>query len=191
MTGHTDRRLLRRVLIAGAMLAATVFGALVAAPARPPAPVYAPPAFSQRQVIGQPQPLTPMQVAPGSQPQLPGPPPPLPPLPGSPATRVASATSAAQPPAAPRRESGSLIFDGVPLPDPQLEARLAHYLQSRGATFLDWMADGSLLISTRFGETEQVHRVEAPLGQREQLTFYPDAIEWARAAKSGTGFAFL
>ena len=85
---------------------------------------------------------------------------------------------------APGFRNALLSRDGVPLPDPQLEARLAHYLQSRGATFLDWMADGSLLISTRFGETEQVHRVEAPLGQREQLTFYPDAIEWARAAKS-------
>jgi dipeptidyl aminopeptidase/acylaminoacyl peptidase len=192
MTGHTDHRLSRRVLIAGAMLAVTVLGAVFAAHARPPAPVYVPPAYSQRQ-FGQAQPLLPMQTSPASQPQpqLPGPPPPLPPLPGSPATRVASATSAAQPPSTPRHESGSLIFDGVPPANPQLETRLSHYLQSRGATFLDWMADGSLLISTRFGETEQVHRVEAPLGQREQLTFYPDAIEWARAAKSGTGFAFL
>src|SRR5215470_771306 len=89
------------------------------------------------------------------------------------------------------RERGNLIFDGIPPPDPVLAARLPRYQQSRGATFLDWLADGSLLVSTRFGDTEQVHRVSAPLGMREQLTFYSDPIEWARGAKSGTGFVFL
>jgi len=86
---------------------------------------------------------------------------------------------------------GDLVFDGIPPPDPALAARLARYQQSRGATFLDWMADGSMLIETRFGDTVQVHRVAAPLGMREQLTFYPDPIAWARAARSGSGFVFL
>ena len=90
-----------------------------------------------------------------------------------------------------RRESGGLVFDGVPPPDGQLAAQLARYQQSRGATFLDWLPDGSMLISTRFGETEQVHRVAAPLATREQLTFYGDPITWARAAKAGAGFVFL
>ena len=90
-----------------------------------------------------------------------------------------------------RRVSGGLVFDGIPQPDPQLAARLARYQQSRGATFLDWLADGSILIATRFGETEQVHRVASPLGMREQLTFYGDPITWARAARSGSGFVFL
>ena len=89
------------------------------------------------------------------------------------------------------RERGNLIFDGIPPADPALAARLARYQQSRGATFLDWLADGSLLMSTRFGDTEQVHRVSTPLGMREQLTFYSDPIEWARGAKSGKGFVFL
>jgi acetyl esterase/lipase/Tol biopolymer transport system component len=89
------------------------------------------------------------------------------------------------------RERGDLVFDGIPPADAGLAARLARYQQSRGATFLDWLADGSLIASTRFGDTEQVHRVNAPLGMREQLTFYSDPIEWARGAKSGTGFVFL
>jgi dipeptidyl aminopeptidase/acylaminoacyl peptidase len=101
-------------------------------------------------------------------------------------TRVAAPAQLGQ-----HREEGHLVFDGVPPPDPALAARLARYQQSRGATFLDWMADGSLLIETRFGDTEQVHRVSAPLGMREQLTFNADPIEWARAARSGTGFVFL
>jgi len=89
------------------------------------------------------------------------------------------------------RVEGKLVFDGVPAPDPALAQRLARYQQSRGATFLDWTADGSLLIQTRFGATEQVHRVAAPLGMREQLTFYDEPIEWAHAARSGAGFVFL
>jgi dipeptidyl aminopeptidase/acylaminoacyl peptidase len=193
MTGHTDHRLLKATLIAGAMLAVAMLGAVVAVHARPPAGgTYVPPAYSPPPMMGQAPQYPTLQAPPAAQPRplLPGPPPPLPPLPGSTSTRVAAATSAAQP-ASQHRETGSLIFDGVPPPDPQLEMRLSHYLQSRSATFLDWTADGSLLISTRFGETEQVHRVAAPLADREQLTFYPDAIEWARAVKSGSGFAFL
>jgi dipeptidyl aminopeptidase/acylaminoacyl peptidase len=89
------------------------------------------------------------------------------------------------------RESGELLYDGIPPPDAQLAARLARYQESRGATFLDWTADGGMLIETRFGETLQVHRVTQPLGMREQLTFYPDPIEWARPARSGSGFVFL
>jgi dipeptidyl aminopeptidase/acylaminoacyl peptidase len=96
-----------------------------------------------------------------------------------------------QSPATQHRERGNLVFDGIPPADPVLAARLARYQQSRGATFLDWLADGSVLVSTRFGDTEQVHRVSSPLGMREQLTFYSDPIEWARGAKSGKGFAFL
>jgi dipeptidyl aminopeptidase/acylaminoacyl peptidase len=106
-------------------------------------------------------------------------------------TALLAAAASAQSPGPPRRVQGGLVFDGVPAPDAALAARLERYQQSRGATFLDWMADGSLLIQTRFGETEQVHRVAAPLATREQLTFYADAIEWARAARAGAGFVFL
>jgi len=110
----------------------------------------------------------------------------------APAVIAQAQPGAAPPPAAPqRRESGGLIFDGVPPPDPQLAAELARYQQSRGATFLDWLPDGSMLIATRFGETDQVHRVAAPLAMREQLTFYDDPISWGRAAKRGMGFVFL
>src|SRR6185312_1157551 len=100
--------------------------------------------------------------------------------------------AAAVPAQQPRtRVEGNLVFDGVPAADPALAQRLQRYQQSRGATFLDWTADGSLLIQTRFGATEQVHRVAAPLGMREQLTFYDEPIEWAHAARSGAGFVFL
>ena len=81
-----------------------------------------------------------------------------------------------------RGERGSLVFDGIPARDPAANPRLDLYLQSRQADFIDWLADGSLLIRTRFGDTEQLHRVRAPLGQREQLTFGPDTVRDAAAS---------
>jgi pimeloyl-ACP methyl ester carboxylesterase len=103
---------------------------------------------------------------------------------------LAACVALAQPPTQ-HRERGNLVFDGVPVPDEAFASVVERYLQSRGATFLDWTADGGLLVSTRFGESEQVHKVAAPLGTREQLTFFAGPIEWARAAKLGAGFAFL
>jgi dipeptidyl aminopeptidase/acylaminoacyl peptidase len=100
-----------------------------------------------------------------------------------------AATPAARAPA--HLERGDLMFEGIPPPDAALNARLDGYLQSREATFLDWLPDGAMLIATRFGDTLQAHRVQAPLAAREQLTFYRDPISWVRAAHSGGRFAFL
>ena len=88
----------------------------------------------------------------------------------------------AAPAATPQRvEQDNLVFDGIPERDPQVAASLGQWLESRSASFVDWLADGSLLVSTRFADTEQLHRVRFPLGQREQLTWYRDAIRSAVA----------
>jgi len=92
-----------------------------------------------------------------------------------------------------RQEQGSLVLEGVPAHDAALAERLAPYLDSRNAEFLDWLSDTSLLVATRFGETEQIHRVAAPLGMREQLTFYSQSIDTARVPQvtNAEGFVFL
>lgn len=98
----------------------------------------------------------------------------------------------AQPFAVPsHRIEGTLVFDGIPPLDPGLAARVASYGEWRQATFLDWLPDGSMLVATRFGQYEQVHRVVAPLGMREQLTFGEGSVIEARAPQSGAGFAFV
>jgi dipeptidyl aminopeptidase/acylaminoacyl peptidase len=91
------------------------------------------------------------------------------------------------------QEHGNLVLEGIPPLDAAMGARLERYQQSREATFLDWQADGSMLVSTRFGNVEQVHRVATALGMREQLTFSQDPISLARAPRtgSGNGFVFL
>jgi dipeptidyl aminopeptidase/acylaminoacyl peptidase len=86
-----------------------------------------------------------------------------------------------------RQEHGNMILEGIPPRDTQLAERLELYRQSRQATFLDWLPDGGMLVATRFGDVEQVHRIAAPLGMREQLTFYPDPVSTARAPRTATG----
>ncbi len=98
-------------------------------------------------------------------------------------------SSTAAPPL--RQERDNLILENIPPRDPALVARLDRYLEARGATFLDWLADGTILIGTRFGNTAQVHRVTAPLGMREQLTFYPEPVSTAAAPQVGTGDGFV
>lgn len=82
-----------------------------------------------------------------------------------------------------RQERGNLIYESIPPRDTQLAEHLGLYRQSRQATFLDWLPDGSMLVTTRFGDVEQVHRIATPLGMREQLTFYPDPVSAARAPR--------
>ena len=90
-------------------------------------------------------------------------------------------------------ERGNLVLDNIPAVDTPLTARLEDYMNSRGASFVDWLPGGGLLISTRFGDTEQIHRVMMPMGDREQLTFAREPVSVARAPQSsvGPGFVFL
>ena len=75
-----------------------------------------------------------------------------------------------------RVEQGNLIRDGIPDANPDDALQLARWLESRSASFMDWQADGAMLITTRFGNVAQLHRVRAPLGMREQLTWAAEPI---------------
>ena len=90
-------------------------------------------------------------------------------------------------------ERGNLVLDNIPTVDTPLTARLDDYMNSRGASFVDWLPDGGLLIATRFGDVEELHRVATPLGAREQLTFYREPVTVARSPQSAvaSGFVFL
>ena len=90
-------------------------------------------------------------------------------------TLAATQTPASVPPVP------ALLRDGLAEPAAPFRASLQPYLEWRAARFVDWMADGSLLITTRFGDTTQVHRVAAPLGMRAQLSFAPGGVLEAAA----------
>ena len=68
--------------------------------------------------------------------------------------------------------NGNVVLSGIPEIPPEIGQRLARYQNVRGAAFRGWTRDGkSMYISTRFGEVSQLHRVDMPLGARNQLTF--------------------
>lgn len=98
-------------------------------------------------------------------------------------------SSAAQ--AVERRVEGHRLSEDIPRIPAALSARLAQFSQARGATFVGWLGDGSMLITTRFGNTEQVHRVRQPLGAREQLTFFREPVRFAFTSNTTPRDEFL
>ena len=90
-----------------------------------------------------------------------------------------------------REVVGTRTSENIPPIPAELLDRLNRYQNTRSANVADWTADGCLLVSTRFAETSQVHRVCEPMGMREQLTFYPEPVAGVVAAPSGhNGFVF-
>ena len=71
-----------------------------------------------------------------------------------------------------RVERGSLVLENIPDTPAALRDRLRMYQAVRGALMMDFAPDGrSILMQTRFGETAQLHRVDAPMTMRRQITF--------------------
>mgnify|MGYP005751287283 CR=1 FL=1 len=108
-------------------------------------------------------------------------------------TATAPAAPLTEAPAAPaaveRVTKGNLVLESIPEIPAEISERLSAYENVRGHAFLDWTGDGSILITTRFGDTNQVHEVKAPGGARRQLTFYEETV--SNAAMSPKGGAFL
>lgn len=91
-----------------------------------------------------------------------------------------------------RIERGVLVTERVPDVPAALAARLQQYANTRAAGVVDWHPDGaSLLISTRFGEAAQLHRVNTPLGARQQITFFDEPIQSGAYAADGASVFFV
>jgi dipeptidyl aminopeptidase/acylaminoacyl peptidase len=103
----------------------------------------------------------------------------------------AMVTLALAPPArAERRESGSLVFDGIPSDTGAVLEGLRKFQNSRSATLQGWTAEGAILMRTRFGDTAQLHRVKLPGGMREQLTFFSEPVRNAKSSPAGDRYIF-
>jgi dipeptidyl aminopeptidase/acylaminoacyl peptidase len=71
----------------------------------------------------------------------------------------------------------NLVVQGVPKIPASLAEAVRRYTDSRTAALADWHPTRrEMLITTRFGDTTQVHLVKFPGGARTQLTFFPDSI---------------
>ncbi len=74
------------------------------------------------------------------------------------------------------RTVGTATLENVPPIPADVRASVQRFQNYREATFRDWLPDGSMLITTRFGATSQVHRVAAPGAARAQLTFFDEPV---------------
>lgn len=71
----------------------------------------------------------------------------------------------------------NLILDGIPAIPVTLAETVNRYTEFRSASLASWHpTKRQMLISTRFGDTAQVHQVQFPLGSRKQLTFFPERV---------------
>lgn len=89
-----------------------------------------------------------------------------------------------------RREVGNIVYDGAPATPAALQAAIAPYYNARSAVFEDWLPDGSILIATRFGDVNQIHRVARPGGARTQLTFFGEPINNAEAVPGASAYLY-
>src|SRR6266536_4061621 len=86
----------------------------------------------------------------------------------------------------------NLIVEGVPSIPGSLADTVGRYTEFRAASFSSWHpTKREMLISTRFGDTAQVHQVKFPGGDRRQLTFFPDRVGGGNfPPKGGEFFVF-
>jgi dipeptidyl aminopeptidase/acylaminoacyl peptidase len=86
------------------------------------------------------------------------------------------------------RQSGSATLENVPPIPADVRAAVQRYQNYREAVFRDWLPDGSILLTTRFGATSQVHRVAAPGADRTQLTFFEEPVAGAETIPGTSRF---
>jgi dipeptidyl aminopeptidase/acylaminoacyl peptidase len=76
-----------------------------------------------------------------------------------------------------RREEGNLVMEDIPEIPAAITDRIQQYQNTRSAGFEDWLPnDGGMLISTRFGNTAQLHTVAKPGASRNQITFFSEPV---------------
>ncbi len=86
----------------------------------------------------------------------------------------------------------NLVVEGVPAIPASIAESVGRYTEFRAASLSSWHpTKREMLISTRFGDTAQVHHVKFPGGDRRQLTFFPERIGGASfQPKKGDFFIF-
>ena len=86
----------------------------------------------------------------------------------------------------------NLVTDGIPKVPADLAETVGRYTEFRSAGLSSWHPTRrEMLVSTRFGQSSQVHRVKIPGGARYQLTFFPDSVSGASYEPSkGEYFVF-
>lgn len=91
-----------------------------------------------------------------------------------------------------RYRKGNLVIENIPEIPNTLVEELSPYRHVRGASFCDWLpGERGMLISTRFADARQIHRVEVPKGARQQLTFFSEPIGYGIVCPDSQTSVFL
>jgi len=87
------------------------------------------------------------------------------------------------------KPSANLVTEGIPPVPGSLAGEVRRYTEARSASFASWHPERQeMIISTRFGNTAQLHKVVAPLGARTQLTFFEEPVAGANYDPVKGGF---
>ena len=105
------------------------------------------------------------------------------------ASLLSSAAALTQTPVT-SRQVGTATLENVPEIPAEVKAAVQRYQNYREAMFRDWLPDGSMLITTRFGATSQIHRVAAPGADRTQITFFDEPVADAETIPGTSRFLF-
>jgi dipeptidyl aminopeptidase/acylaminoacyl peptidase len=92
-----------------------------------------------------------------------------------------------------RIEKDNLIIEEIPEIPQRIIDRMYQYQSTRSAAIQDWTANGEgMIITTRFGETTQLHLIEKPGGARKQITFFSEPVREAHVSPNPriNGFLF-
>lgn len=87
--------------------------------------------------------------------------------------------------------NGNLVLEDIPALPEKVAADLNRYQNVRSAAVLGWTEDGdSLFVSTRFGDVNQIHRIDQPGGARQQLTFFKEPVGQVEPRPGSNELAF-
>ncbi|MDJ0939405.1 MAG: prolyl oligopeptidase family serine peptidase, partial [Woeseiaceae bacterium] len=87
--------------------------------------------------------------------------------------------------------NGMLVMEDVPPIPGEIVDSLNRYQNVRGARFRAWQPDSDgVFVTTRFADTDQLHRVDMPLGARRQITYSREPMGGVARQKQGPGLVF-
>lgn len=83
----------------------------------------------------------------------------------------------------------NLVLDGLGTLPGRIAEAVGRYTEFRSAAFRAWHPTRrEMLIATRFGDTSQLHWVQAPGADRRQITFFPDTVGGAAFPRQERGY---
>jgi hypothetical protein len=74
----------------------------------------------------------------------------------------------------------NFVMENIPSIPTSLVEEVKNFTEARSASFVDWHPlKKEMLITTRFGNSNQLHYIKFPGGDRKQITFFEDAVSAA------------